>query len=269
MKEHILSQITTECPWRDTLYWFDTIDSTNTRAKVMAREGAPQGTVLVAGHQSAGRGRLGRSFSSPVGMGVYLSVILRPNCPPDKLMHLTCAAAVAGCRAVEIACGIFPGIKWTNDLVVEKRKLGGILTELSVDSATGLVAWAVIGIGINCNQLPSDFPPELQNMATSVAQLTGNPCSPAVLAATLVEALYKMDARLLSGKQEIMDEYRSRCITLGKEIILVRGEETAYGKALELDDEGGLLVRFQDGTERIVSSGEVSVRGMYGYTQYS
>jgi len=78
-----------------------------------------------------------------------------------------------------------------------------------------------------------------------------------------------MDARLSSGKQEIMDEYRSRCITLGKEIILVRGEETAYGKALELDDEGGLLVRFQDGTERIVSSGEVSVRGMYGYTQYS
>ena len=265
MKEKILSQFTTECPWRDTLYWYDTIDSTNTQAKAMAKEGAPHGTVLVAGHQSAGRGRMGRSFSSPKGMGVYLSVILRPNCTPERLMHLTCATAVAGCTAVENTFGLIPGIKWTNDLVCGKKKLGGILTELSVDSATGLVVWAVVGIGINCNQQPSDFPAEVQNMATSILQLTGSPCAPFRLAAALTEALYEMGNCLLSEKTRWMDAYRNRCITLGKDIMLVRGEDIQYGNALDVDDDGGLLVRFANGEERVVSSGEVSVRGMYGY----
>ena len=116
--------MTTECPWRDTLYWYDTIDSTNTRAKEMAKEGAPEGTVLIAGNQTGGRGRLGRSFSSPEGMGVYLSAILQPDCKAEQLMHLTCAAGVAACKAVEKAGGIYPGIKWINDLVCGKEKVG-------------------------------------------------------------------------------------------------------------------------------------------------
>ena len=146
MKQKILSQITTECPWRDTLYWYDAIDSTNTQAKNMAKQGAPHGTVVIAGSQSAGRGRMGRSFTSPPDAGLYLSVVLRPNCPAEALMHLTCAAAVAGCDAVEAVCGIRPDIKWTNDLVFGSKKLGGILTELSINSATGLVDFAIIGI---------------------------------------------------------------------------------------------------------------------------
>ena len=265
MKQKILSQFTTECPWRDTLYWYDSVDSTNARAKQLAREGAPHGTVLIAGSQTGGRGRMGRSFSSPVGMGVYLSVILRPRCTPDRLMHLTCAAAVAGCKAVEAASGVLPDIKWTNDLVYGKKKLGGILTELSLDSASGLVDYAIVGIGINCCQKKEDFPAELQAMATSICQLTDNPCSPARLSAALTEALYEMDSLLFTGKQQLMDGYRRRCITLGKDIVLVRGEETLYGTALDLDGDGGLLVRFADGSEKVVSSGEVSVRGMYGY----
>ena len=265
MRHKIIENLRESCPWQDSLIYFESIDSTNTRAKELAKEGAPHGTVLVAGHQTAGRGRMGRSFSSPDGMGVYLSVILRPNCTPDKLMHLTCATAVASCKAVENACGVCPGIKWTNDLVCGKKKLGGILTELSVDSTTGLVFWAVVGIGINCNQQPEDFSAELRDMATSISQLTGTICSPFRLAAALTEALYQMDTQLLSGKKQLMDEYRKHCITLGKDIVVVRGEDIQYGKALELDDDGGLLVRFTDGQERIVSSGEVSVRGMYGY----
>lgn len=264
MKEQILSQFTTECPWRDTLYWYDTIDSTNTQAKALAKEGAPAGTVLIAGNQTGGRGRSGRSFSSPAGMGVYLSVILRPGCKADQLMHLTCAAAVAACEAVETASGIFPGIKWINDLVCGKEKLGGILTEMSVNS-TGLVDWAVVGIGINCCQNKADFPPELQDMATSLLLQTGKACSPALLAARLTEALYKMDKRLLDQKSQLMDTYRHHCVTLGKKILMVRGEESAYGEALDLDEDGGLLVRLADGTKTVVSSGEVSIRGMYGY----
>ena len=263
MKEQILSHISTECPWRDTLYWYDTIDSTNTQAKALAKDGAPAGTVLVAGNQTSGRGRMGRSFSSPEGMGVYFSVILRPDCKAEDLMHLTCAAAVAACKAVKSASGIFPGIKWINDLACGKEKLGGILTEMSVNT-NGLVDWAVVGIGINCCQRKADFPKELQSMATSLLLQTGKPCPPTLLAARLTEALFEMNKMLLN-KPQIMDLYRQHCITLGQQILVVRGEETAYGVALDLDENGGLLVRFADGTEKIVNSGEVSIRGMYGY----
>ena len=263
MKNEILSQITTECPWRDTLYWYEQTDSTNTRAKALARSGAPHGTVLVAGAQTGGRGRMGRNFLSPTG-GVYLSVILRPACTPDKLMHLTCATAVAGYRAVENACGISPDIKWTNDLVVGRKKLGGILTELAL-SGDGLVDYAIVGIGINCCQKSEDFLPEIRQIATSIQAVTGSSCSIATLTATLIESLWEMDSRLLSEKTEIMDAYRKKCITLGKEISVVSGESVKYGTALDLDEDGGLLVRFSDGSEKIVTSGEVSVRGMYGY----
>ncbi len=265
MKESILSRLSAECPWRDTLYWYDTIDSTNTKAKELAKDGAPHGTVLIAGHQTGGRGRLGRSFSSPAGMGVYLSVILRPNCKPAQLMHLTCATAVAMCNAVEQAAGLRPGIKWTNDLVFNRKKLGGILTELSPDPNTGLVDYAIIGIGINCCQTKADFPPEIQDMAASLSMVSGQAVKPASLAAAMIEALVDMDRSLLSGKEEMMDCYRKDCITLGQDILLVQGDNTCYGTALDLDEAGGLIVRFADGSVKTVTSGEVSVRGMYGY----
>ncbi len=260
-----MSHIQTECPWRDTLYWYDEIDSTNTEAKRLAKNGAVHGTVLVAGCQTAGRGRLGRQFSSPGGMGVYLSVILRPERPARELMHLTCAAAVAACKAVEAVCGFMPRVKWTNDLVYNGRKLGGILTELSVDSKTGLVDYAIVGIGINCRQKAEDFPNELQDMAISVSQITGIPCSPAKVAVALTEALYEMSHSLLSRKAAIMDAYKRLCMTLGKEVVLVRGDEKRYATAIDLDENGGLIIRDPDGATECVSSGEISVRGMYGY----
>ncbi len=263
MKNTILSQISAECPWRDTLYWYDTVDSTNTKAKALAKNGAAHGTVLIAGRQTGGRGRMGRSFLSPDG-GVYLSVILRPACAPSKLMHLTCAAAVAACRAVERSSGVCPQIKWTNDLVVGKKKLGGILTELGLDSS-GNAEYAIVGIGINCRQSENDFPPEVRDIATSIEAVTGSACCPAKAAAALIEALWETDKGLLPEKAKIMDAYRRKCITLGKEISVVRGDDLQYGTALDLDDDGGLLVRFSDGSEKIVTSGEVSVRGMYGY----
>lgn len=265
MKEEILSLIAPECPLREHLYWYDTIDSTNTQAKRLAASGAPHGTVLIAGCQTGGRGRLGRGFSSPAGMGVYLSVLLRPRCLPEKLMHLTCAAAAAMCRAVEDAAGFRPGIKWTNDLVFEKKKLGGILTELSADPKTGLTDYAIVGIGINCRQSRVDFPPELRDMAASLSMVSGRNVAPSRLAAAMVERLSEMDGALFSGKEEMLAYYRANCVTLGQEIVLVRAGETWYGKALDLDGDGGLLVEFSDGSRSVITSGEVSVRGMYGY----
>jgi len=206
---------------------------------------------------------MGRTFQSPDGQGVYLSVILRPNCMPAQLMHLTCAAGVAMMQAVEAVSGIRPQMKWINDLVVDRKKLGGILTEMSVDK--GLVDYAVVGIGINCLQQPEDFPPEIAGLATSLSLAAGHPITPAKLAAAMVEALWKMDRTLFSEKAQLMAEYKENCITLGKEIQVIRQEQIRRGKALDLDAEGGLLVQYEDGSIETVSSGEVSVRGMYGY----
>ena len=263
MREEILSRLSPGYPWRELLAYKPSVGSTNDILKELARQGAPQGTALVAGHQSDGHGRRGRSFSSPPDMGVYLSILLRPKCSPSELMHLTCAVAVAMCDAVESAAGFRPGIKWTNDLVCGKRKLGGILTELVIDR--GIVEGCVIGIGINCCHKCEDFPPELRDMAASLAMITGSPVSRAGLAAAMLDALHRMNETLISGKEETLSRYRRDCITLGQEVSLVRGEEVRHALALDIDSSGALLVRLPTGQVEAVNSGEVSVRGMYGY----
>lgn len=264
MKERILSCLSPQCTWGDYLHYYPCVDSTNTRAKAMAAAGAPHGTVLVADCQTAGRGRLGRSFLSPAGSGIYLSVILRPGCRPDRLMHLTCAVAVAMCDAVEKAVGLRPGIKWINDLVIGTRKVAGILTELSVDTA-GSVGYAVVGIGINCAQRQTDFPPELREIATSLAQETDHPIDRPRLAAAMIEALWQMDRTLLTGRAAAMARYRTDCVTLGREVCVHRSDGVERGTALDVAEDGALLVRFSDGRTEAVNAGEVSVRGMYGY----
>jgi len=264
MKKDILRYIRESCPWQDSLAYFESIDSTNTRAKELGFQGAPHGTVLIADHQTGGRGRRGRSFHSPAGSGIYMSVILRPDCTARELMHLTCAAAVAMCDAVESCTGIRPGIKWTNDLVVGSRKIAGILTELGF-APTGKVDYVVVGVGINCCQHESDFPEDIRSMAGSLSSVTGQTIDRTKVAAAMIDALYRMDQTLLTGKSAMIDRYRADCITLGKEISLVRGDEIRYGTALDIDEAGALLVRFVDGHNEYVNSGEVSVRGMYGY----
>ncbi len=264
MIDSIRSHLPAHFPWIDHIHWFDSIDSTNTRAKQLAAQGAPHGTVLIADSQTGGRGRMGRSFHSPGGSGIYLSVILRPGCHASKLMHLTCATGVAMCNAVESACGIRPGIKWTNDLVFGKRKLGGILTELSLD-AKGNADFAVVGIGINCSQKAEDFPEEIRSIATSLLLETGNAVSRSCVIAGMLVQLEGMSRKLLDEKEQLMARYRRDCITVGQEISLVCADAVRHGTAVGVDSEGALLVRFPDGHTEAVSSGEVSVRGMYGY----
>ena len=260
----ILSHLPEDYPWKENLHHFPTIDSTNDRLKAMARRGAPHGTVLIADHQTAGHGRLGRSFHSPAASGVYLSILLRPNCAPAELMHLTCAAAVAMCDAVEKAADFRPGIKWTNDLVYEKRKLGGILTELGF-TADGRVDYAIIGIGINCCQIEEDFPEDIRSIAGSLAMAAGIPVHRDAVAAAMADSLRRISERVLTDRTDILRQYRADCITVGREISLVRGDEIRYGKAVDVDDLGALVVDFPDGHRETVNSGEVSIRGMYGY----
>lgn len=252
-----------DCPWNVQV--FEEVTSTNTLLKELARQGAPAGTVLVTDRQTAGRGRLGRSFLSPGGVGVYLSALIRPNCAPTALMHLTCAVAVAMCDAVENAFGFRPGIKWTNDLVVNGRKLGGILTELGLDPKTGMVDHAILGIGINCGQIETDFDESIRSMATSVRMVTGQNASRERLIAEMVKALEAMDKALLTSPAAILERYRADCITLGQDVSILRGDEVRHGRALDIDAEGGLIVRYDSGETGTVTSGEVSVRGLYGY----
>lgn len=264
MKEEILSFLASDHPWRSTIQYYDTITSTNNVLKQMALQGAPAGTVLIADRQTGGRGRLGRTFLSPPGVGIYMSVLLRPDCAPGELMHLTCAVAAAMCDAVEAACGFRPGIKWTNDLVFGKWKLAGILTELGL-TQQGRVGYAVIGIGVNCCQKPEDFAPEIRSIAGSLSMAAGSPVSRPRVAAAMVTALEQLSQKLLAGKEELLRAYRRDCITIGKEVQVVKADTLRTGTALDVDDEGALVVSFSDGTVEAVNSGEVSVRGMYGY----
>ena len=264
MKQQIISHLTPAHPWGENLLWFDTIDSTNTHAKALAAAGAPHGTVLIADTQTGGRGRMGRSFLSPGGVGIYMSVILRPNCRAEDLMHLTCAAAVAVCDAVEEVTGLRPGVKWINDLVSGKQKLAGILTEMRVDPQSGLVSYAIVGIGLNCCQTAGDFPPELP-MAASLSMVLGKPIDRSAVAAAMIRHLHIMDAALFAKKSTIMDRYRAGCITIGQAVAVHGYDQIRHGTALSVEDDGALTVRFDDGHIQSVSAGEVSVRGMYGY----
>lgn len=253
----------TPCP---DLRCFDEVDSTNSYLKREALAGAPHGTVAVADCQSAGRGRMTRSFQSPRGLGVYLSILLRPRLPASQLMGVTGMTAVAVCRAVERAAGVRPGIKWTNDLVLGGKKLCGILTELAVESETGLTQYLVIGAGVNVRQGPEDFSPEVAAMATSLAR-EGYPVSRAALAAAMIEELGALDRSLGGDVSPWVEEYRRDCVNLGRRVQLLWTDRQTEAEAVDIDEQFGLVVRLDGGSETTVRTGEVSVRGLYGYVE--
>lgn len=252
-------------PWQDRVMVLDSVDSTNNFAKRLAAGGAPEGTAVLARLQTGGRGRLGRSFSSPSDMGIYLSVILRPEANPTQLLHLTAVAAEAAAEAIEAQTGLRAGIKWVNDLTAGGKKLAGILTELSVELESGQAEYVVVGIGVNCCQRPEDFPPELREIATSVRDQTGKMPDRNALAAAMILSLSQLCATLLTEKVQWMQRYAARCVTLGKQVQVIHPLETRQAVALEIDENGALLVEYSDGTKAWVNSGEVSVRGLYGY----
>lgn len=252
-----------------TLQCFDELDSTNLRAKRLALAGAPDGTVVTADCQTAGRGRMDRSFQSPRGKGVYLTALLRPDLPPERLLPVTAMAGVAVCDAVEELCGVRPGLKWPNDPVLGGKKLCGILTELSLEGETGRVQYLVLGIGVNVGQTAGDFTPEVAEMATSLAMALGRSVSRPALAAAEIRALDRLYADLLAGNlAPYLAACRRDCVNLGRTVQLISPDGTREtAQALDIDDGFSLVVRTEAGEVETVRSGEVSVRGMYGYTE--
>ena len=243
----------------------ESVDSTNNYLKRHSGQ-LPHGAALVADRQTGGRGRLGRSFLSPAGKGIYCSLLLRPDVPPAQAVNLTAWVAVAVCDAIEDATGLRPGIKWTNDIIMNGRKVCGILTEMSIEGESGALQHLITGIGINANQSAEDWPEELRDIAGSVAQATGRSVGRGRLAACLLNALERMyDSWLVGDKAPYLERYRRDCVTLGKPVRLIgpAGEEDAFARAI--DEDFALIVTMADGTQRRVTSGEVSVRGLYGY----
>lgn len=249
------------------LVCLDEVDSTNSFLKREAMEGAPSGTVAVANCQTGGRGRMSRVFQSPRDKGVYLSILLRPALTPAELMPVTALTAVAMCDAVEAACGLRPQIKWTNDLVIGKRKLAGILTEMALEGETGLVQYLVMGTGVNVLHTPEDFSPDVAAMATSLRQELGAPVSRPVLAAEMIRAFNRLGEDLGGDYSRYLEAYRRDCVTIGKQVQLLWQDRREAVEALDVDDQFGLVVRHEDGRTEVIRSGEVSVRGMYGYIE--
>lgn len=246
-----------------TVLCADCVDSTNNTLRELAVAGAPEGQAVVANEQRRGRGRRGRDFLSPRDKGIYLSILLRPDALPADMTEITAWTAVAVSNAIERVCGLRPGIKWVNDLVIRGKKVCGILTEMSVESEGGYVQYVIIGIGLNVNEAEGEFPEEIQNLATSLSMETGAVYSRARLAAEMIKELDALREAWPGEKQKYLDAYRENDITVGKEISVVRGTESRPGTALAVGEDFSLLVRHPDGTGEKISSGEVSIRGIY------
>jgi BirA family biotin operon repressor/biotin-[acetyl-CoA-carboxylase] ligase len=265
MQQQILSAMGPVVRVGTQLTYLASCSSTNDLLKAMAEAGAADGTVLVAGEQTQGKGRLGRSFTSAAGKGVYLSALLRPDLPPEALLPLTGFTAEAMVRALLSAAGVEARIKWVNDLLLNGHKLCGILTE-SAFSTGGRLKYAVVGIGLNVNYDETDFPPELRTVAGSLKTALGRTFDLAPLAAAMIEALDDLYSALLAGNTApYLTGYRQHCVTLRQNVMLLQNGLSIPAYALDVDEALGLLVRYPDGKEALIRSGEASVRGLAGY----
>lgn len=242
----------------------ETVDSTNDEVKRRALAGGQTGLVVTADTQTGGKGRRGRSFQSLPGKGLYLSVLLRPDVPLDRVSQLTAWTAVAVCRAIEAVCDVHPQIKWPNDVLVDGKKLCGILTEMGVEAETGTLSYVVVGMGTNVSQTREEFGPELEGIATSL-RILGASVTRRDLAKALIIELDRLNAAFPHGWEEYLAEYKERCVTLGREVKIVHPDREEWVTAEGLTEDFRLVVRRPDGTEETVSSGEVSVRGLLGY----
>lgn len=244
------------------VYRYETVGSTNTELMALARQGAAEGTVVLARQQTAGRGRRGRSFQSPAGLGLYGSVLLRSS--PEGAPRIPALAATAVRRAIRRSCGLSCGIKWPNDLVLSGRKVCGILAEALPGPEGSL--WVIVGIGINVCQRREDFLPELRETAASLSMIAGSEMDRTALETALLEELESLRQELPQETAERRQEYSAACLNLGRRVRVLRpgGERSAL--AVSLTPDYGLAVRYDDGTEEVLRSGEVSVRGLYGYT---
>jgi BirA family biotin operon repressor/biotin-[acetyl-CoA-carboxylase] ligase len=226
--------------------------STNDVARERAARGVREGFLVAAARQTRGRGRLGRAWESPRDAGLYVSILLRPDIAARDAGQLTIMGSVVMADAVEALAGFRPQIKWPNDLVVNGRKLGGLLIE--TEPSGQRLAWAAVGIGINVNHQPDDFSPELRTLATSLRILTGRPHRRADLLVALLNALTR---RLAQPFAETREAWAASSLTLGQRVKLTTLRGVLHGQAVGLDPSGALLLRLESGEIEVVTAGDM------------
>ncbi|MCS1409871.1 MAG: Bifunctional ligase/repressor BirA [Verrucomicrobia subdivision 3 bacterium] len=233
--------------------------STNEVAERLARDGVAEGAVVLAEFQSQGRGRLGRQWDSPIGKGILMSVLLRPPLRPPEVTRLTIIGATATVRAIERMTDLRPSIKWPNDVFMGQGKLAGVLTEMSAEPDR--VRHVVLGIGLNVNQTPSDFPSALSGLGrTSLRMLIGQALNRAAVAVALIEELDRDYCRVISGGfDDMAGEWQRKCSTLGQQITVSSGGFRIHGRAEAIDSDGALLLRTSSGMVKRIIGGDVSL----------
>ncbi|MBR6101960.1 MAG: biotin--[Ruminococcus sp.] len=246
-----------DCPAEIRLSVHKTVSSTNTVLREMAEKGAPEGTVVISGTQTGGKGRLGRSFYSPADTGLYLSILLRPRMPAHDSVRITAAAAVAVAETVEQLSGRKAGIKWVNDVMVEGLKVCGILTEATLSLENGGLDYAVVGIGINAYEPAGGFPEEIRSIAGAVFA-TPLDDTRNRLAAGVITRFFRCCEDLAS--KEMLASYRSRLMWKNERISVTGGTGSLCCRLIDVENDYALIVREDDGTERRIISGEISIR---------
>lgn len=249
--------------WGQKTVFFEEVDSTNNAAKKMAEDGAPHGCLVIAENQNAGKGRRGRSWSSPEGTGIWMTFILRPRIEPQSASMLTLVAAMAVRKAVFRETGLETVIKWPNDLVAGGKKICGILTEMSAEPER--INYVVVGVGINANI--QKFPDEIRGVATSLLLETGKKADRSKLVASYGNAFEEYYDRFVEkGNLELLKEEYNGCLAnFGNQVKILDPAGEFTGISEGINDFGELLVTDGEGKKRTIRSGEVSVRGIYGY----
>ncbi len=254
--EEVKPGLMTKVFGQDQYIYYRQTDSTNKRARALAMEGFPEGTVIVAEEQNDGRGRRGRSWYSPINQGIYMSVILRPTFPLRQISRLSLLTAVALAEALE-ETGLKPGIKWPNDILINGRKIAGILAEAVTDMDS--IEFVILGIGININNPPQDFPDDFRTPPTSILAEHGLPGSRIKLVQRLLLSLEQHYHLLqLDNFTPTLEKARHLSVVLGQKVHFDEGGKILSGTAVGLDDNGFLQVRDDNGTLRTVVSGEIS-----------
>lgn len=261
-KEELESTIHTKWAGENVVFFEETV-STNNEIRSLAEQGAPHGTLVVAEQQLGGKGRRGRVWTSPAGVGIWMSMLLRPQIDPLAASMLTLVMALAAKKGIEISTGLKSEIKWPNDLVLNKKKICGILTEMSTELME--IQYVIPGIGINVNQ--KDFPDDIKATATSLYIESGKIQKRSEIIAAIMEAFegYYDTFIKTQDMSGLIEEYNANLVNLGNEVCVLDPAGEFRGVSEGINKEGALLVRLADGTLKEIISGEVSVRGVYGY----
>jgi len=256
--EEVCPGLATEVFGRNNYIYYRETDSTNTRARLLASEGYPEGTVVVAEMQTAGKGRRGRNWYSPASQGIYVSVIMRPVLPLKEISRVSLVVAVAVAETLEAELNLKPRIKWPNDILINNRKIVGMLSEAITDMDG--IEYIVTGIGLNINNQIEDFPEDLRTPPTSAMAEHDRPSSRVKVLQSLLWHLENHYMQLLAGNFALtLEKAKSLSMVIGQEVRLDTVNGFVVGQAIDIDDSGFLLVRDQQGIIQTVMSGEISI----------